>query len=76
MQSIKLTHVPSISEEKIQISEEKVHGLLSQLWTDVSVSKVTPIYRPVFEAILVNGKTNEHRTVFLDGFTGQSLDES
>ncbi|MEK6970301.1 MAG: DUF87 domain-containing protein, partial [archaeon] len=75
MQSITLTNVPSISEEKIRIPEEKVHGLLSQLWPDVSVNKVTPIYRPVFEATLVNTKTNEHRMVFLDGFTGKLLDE-
>lgn len=75
MQSIKLTNVPSISEEKIRISEEKVHALLSQLWTDVTVSKVSPIYRPVFEAVLLNTKNNEARIVFLDGFTGKLLDE-
>lgn len=75
MQSIKLTNVPSVSQERVHISEEKVHSLLSQLWSNVVVTTVSPIYRPVFEATLVNPKNNEYRTVLMDGFTGKIINE-
>ncbi len=75
LQSLKLVNVSNIQRERTRISEEKIHTLLSTLWPHVMVESVSEIYRPLFETMLVNPKTGEHRVVRLDGFTGSLLDE-
>ncbi|MFH0969952.1 MAG: DUF87 domain-containing protein [Candidatus Diapherotrites archaeon] len=75
LQPIKLVHVPAITRENVHITEAMIHAQLTQLWSNVVVTQATEIFRPIFQATLVNPKTNAFRTIKVDGFTGSIIDE-
>ncbi len=75
IQALKLVNVSDIVKSVPKYSEEQLHGLLTQLWPNILVTNVSEIYRPAFEATLVNTRTKEHRLVKIDGFTGMIMNE-
>jgi hypothetical protein len=75
LQALKLVHVTNIAKSIPKYSEEQLHTLLTNLWPNIAVNTVKEIYRPVFEGLLINVKTGEHRVVKMDGYTGTILQE-
>ncbi|MBM3281734.1 MAG: ATP-binding protein [Candidatus Diapherotrites archaeon] len=75
LQALKLVHVTNIAKSIPKYSEEQLHALLTNLWPNVVVNTVKEIYRPLFEGLLINTKTGEHRIVKMDGYTGTILNE-
>lgn len=75
VQALKLVNVSNIRKGEPRLSDDKLHALLGTLWPNVSVNRIAEIYRPVFEATLLNTKSGEHRMVRLDGFTGALFEE-
>ncbi len=75
LQALKLVHVSNIAKSISKYSEDQLHTLLTSLWPNILVNNVKEIYRPVFEATLVNTKSGEHRVIRLDGYTGMILTE-
>lgn len=73
--AVKLVNVSNIATEKAVISEEKIHSLLGSIWPHVMVTKTHLIYRPMYEGLLINPRTQEHRTVRVDAHTGRVIDE-
>lgn len=76
LQALKLVNVSNISKTIPKYSEEQLHTLLTSLWPNILVNSVKEIYRPVFDGLLVNTKTGEHRIVKLDGYTGMIISEN
>ena len=72
---LKLVHVPKIRTAPARISMEDLNSLLSSLWPNTAVTRVSEIYHPIVEATLLNSKTNEYRTIHLDGFTGNIIED-
>lgn len=73
--AVQLVNVSNISAEKAILSEEKIHTLLASIWPHVVVTKVNLVYRPMYEGLLINPRTQEHRTVRVDAHTGTIIDE-
>lgn len=75
LQALKLVHVSNIAKSIPKYSEDQLHTLLTSLWPNILVNSVKEIYRPVFEGVLVNTRSSEHRVLRLDGYTGMIIDE-
>ncbi|MEK6902314.1 MAG: ATP-binding protein [archaeon] len=73
--AVKLVNVSTISSEKPVLSEDKIHTLLASIWSHVLVTKTHLIYRPFYEGLLINPRSQEHRTVRVDAHTGRVIEE-